>query len=435
MIKSIKKDLLEIYNYNKRLYLNKTDLYENLKLDLGELSEKYNCTFIFDYPALYKCETSGELIRGYIDVVWLDSNKNRVLAIELDSTIAFRLDNLNDSVSMLKLTSNIYPNKIFMYLGESSDYLNLLIRNYDKENEILCLSPNINKNIPLDEYNQYYKDIDIKTWGSHLYETIKSNQKPFKKLLIVNIGTDRCVNDSLGPLVGYFLNKANINVEVIGILNDNIDGKSYDILPYAINDDYFVIAIDSGTIKLENTSRLGNIIINNKGLLPRSAKEIPNCNTEIIIGDMSISGITYEFEGDSDIKDFIYNQNIPLIVEMADVITKIILECYRLLRLEEVYKDELNEEKINYIYELREKKRLIESEEQLLSKNIKRLMNNQNITEFKTDSYTAYIDMKKKASLNEEIIKSFLLSNGFENVFNNSIEESEKPYLKIRQNE
>lgn len=130
---------------------------------------------------------------------------------------------------------------------------------------------------------------------------------------IVCVGTDKCIIDSLGPLVGTFLKEMEINIDVYGTLDDpvhalNIPSKLEEIY----NKDYDrIIAIDAC---LSAKSSQGTIEIRKDSVSPGKGvgKTLPK------IGDYSIIGVV-DTTG-KDFNDLIESSHLSLLYNMARTI-------------------------------------------------------------------------------------------------------------------
>jgi hypothetical protein len=68
------------------------------------------------------------------------------------------------------------------------------------------------------------------------------------KTIIVCIGTDKCIGDCLGPLVGTFLTKGDFSYPVVGTLENPAHAVNLDNVIDGINRKYknpFIIAVDA----------------------------------------------------------------------------------------------------------------------------------------------------------------------------------------------
>lgn len=154
---------------------------------------------------------------------------------------------------------------------------------------------------------------------------------------IICIGTDKCIVDSLGPIVGTLLKEGNAAIDVYGTLNEPIHalniaryvnilkGKNYDK----------IIAIDAC---LSNRLAIGSIELKEDSIKPGKGlgKILPE------IGDYSIVGIV-ETSG-KEFHELAQDTRLSLVYDMSKIIVKSILlaEEIRLQRRERIW--ELNME-------------------------------------------------------------------------------------------
>lgn len=140
-----------------------------------------------------------------------------------------------------------------------------------------------------------------------------------KDTLIVCIGTDKCIGDCLGPLVGTFLQNKNFPYPIIGTLDSpahaiNLDSVVKKI--YSNYKDHFVIAIDA-CIGYDDC--IGDIQVKMGPVHPGKGvgKTLPR------IGDISIVGVV-DTVNNPDIFS-IRNIRLNFIMKMADIISKSLL--------------------------------------------------------------------------------------------------------------
>lgn len=143
----------------------------------------------------------------------------------------------------------------------------------------------------------------------------------FSDTIIVCIGTDKCIGDCLGPLIGTMLIKANIPYPVIGTLENPAHAVN---LTEVINNIYreyenpFIIAIDAC---LGYSDYIGDIQIKKGPVHPGKGvgKTLPH------VGDVSIIGIVDSL----DVSDIfsIRGIRLNLIMKMAEVISSAILSA------------------------------------------------------------------------------------------------------------
>jgi putative sporulation protein YyaC len=149
-----------------------------------------------------------------------------------------------------------------------------------------------------------YKEI-----GNFLKDYFTSNT------LIVCIGTDRCIGDCLGPLVGTFLNERKIPIPVYGTISDpihalNLEKKLKEIK--AKHPSSIIIGVDAC---LGDTDSIGELQGRKIPIHPGKGvgKILPD------VGEASIIGIV----DSSDNNELFTNRSIRLnlIMEMAKVIS------------------------------------------------------------------------------------------------------------------
>lgn len=140
--------------------------------------------------------------------------------------------------------------------------------------------------------------------------------------IIICIGTDRCIGDCLGPLVGTLLKAHNFPLPVYGTIAEpihalNLDKKLNEIKFTSPNS--LIIGIDAC---LGNSNSIGEIQIRDSPIHPGKGvgKSLPN------VGDFSIIGIVDSF----DSSELFENRKIRLnfILEMAKVICNALIQSY-----------------------------------------------------------------------------------------------------------
>ena len=162
-----------------------------------------------------------------------------------------------------------------------------------------------------------------------------------KDIVIINIGTDKCIGDCLGPLVGSNLQGlVGDNIYVYGTLDEpihalNIHDKLYEI--YEKHKDAFIIGVDAC---LGNVDHIGRIEVRDQPLKPGKGvgKKLPP------VGDVSIVGIV----DDSENAEFFSNRLIRLsfIYKLANSIELLLnhtIDVINIMNLEEenMIKEEL----------------------------------------------------------------------------------------------
>ncbi|HEY5561806.1 MAG TPA: spore protease YyaC [Clostridiaceae bacterium] len=145
-----------------------------------------------------------------------------------------------------------------------------------------------------------------------------------KDTIIICIGTDRCIGDSLGPMVGSILKYKNFPLPVYGTINEpihalNLDKKLNEIK--SIYKNLNVLGIDAC---LGDEGKIGEIQARNYPIHPGKGvgKSLP------LVGNSSIIGIV----DSSNTEELFTNRNIRLnlILEMAKIISQSIIHSYYL---------------------------------------------------------------------------------------------------------
>lgn len=143
------------------------------------------------------------------------------------------------------------------------------------------------------------------------------------KTIVVCIGTDKCIGDCLGPLVGTFLTKNKFPYPVIGTLERPAHAINLDYILKEIKTKYlehFIIAIDA-CLGYDNC--IGDIQVKSGPVHPGKGvgKTLPH------VGDISIVGVVDTIDN-SDLFS-IKNIRLNFIMNMADVIAKSLLEAVK----------------------------------------------------------------------------------------------------------
>lgn len=141
-------------------------------------------------------------------------------------------------------------------------------------------------------FRTYYYDVENKQCSREIYlklmNLLVKDFSIYDGLVLFCIGTDRITGDSLGPLVGYKLEKSSLrNVHVYGTLDEPIHALNIDesLLKVRKNHPNLpVIAIDAS---LGHSSHLGCITVTKGALKPGTGvkKRLKQ------VGDISITGI------------------------------------------------------------------------------------------------------------------------------------------------
>lgn len=164
--------------------------------------------------------------------------------------------------------------------------------------------------------NNYFSALtvnDISNISNNIFNLIKGK----RNILIVCIGTDSCIGDSLGPLTGTLLKKSNCPYLVLGDLENVISSNNlrslYDQICQNYKD-YFIIAIDAC---LGYKSDVGKVIIERGSIQPASAIN----NNYMFIGDVCIKAVVNSY---SPMKyaniHILQNTRLFQIYSMADIL-------------------------------------------------------------------------------------------------------------------
>lgn len=147
-----------------------------------------------------------------------------------------------------------------------------------------------------------------------------------KETIIVCIGTDKCIGDCLGPLVGSILNENFFPLPVYGTLSSpihalNIDERLDEI--YKKHPNASIIGVDAC---LGNEEDIGEIRTRDYAIHPGKGvgKELPEVGIASIIGIVDSSTNSELF--------FSRSIRLSFIMDMAKVISRALIEAYNLNR-------------------------------------------------------------------------------------------------------
>lgn len=145
-----------------------------------------------------------------------------------------------------------------------------------------------------------------------------------EETIIVCIGTDKCIGDCLGPLVGSILNENFFPLPVYGTLSSpihalNIDERLDEI--YKNHPNASIIGVDAC---LGNEDDIGQIRTRDYAIHPGKGvgKELPEVGIASIIGIVDSSNNSELF--------FSRSIRLSFIMDMAKVIAKALIEAYNL---------------------------------------------------------------------------------------------------------
>ncbi|WIV12070.1 spore protease YyaC [Proteiniborus sp. MB09-C3] len=135
-------------------------------------------------------------------------------------------------------------------------------------------------------------------------------------IIIVGIGTDKCIGDCLGPLVGTILKKRDFISPVYGTLKRPLHALNLKDRVLSIKSrhpDAFIIAIDAC---LGEDDSVGTIQIRSGPIDPGKGvgKNLPS------VGDLSIIGIVEKLGNDNN--SSLHNIRLSFIFEMAEIIAE-----------------------------------------------------------------------------------------------------------------
>ncbi|EOC99296.1 spore protease YyaC [Caldisalinibacter kiritimatiensis] len=167
------------------------------------------------------------------------------------------------------------------------------------------------------------KNLEIHFKDKSASEILSEYLRPFctQSTILLCIGTDKCIGDCLGPLVGTLLEKSSFPLPIYGTLNSpvhaiNLKEKIKEIKkrhPFS-----FVIAIDACLSSSEN---IGTIEIRHSPIFPGKGigKTLPP------VGDLSIIGIVDSVRKDKSLS--LHSIRLSFVMDMAEVIVKSLLDA------------------------------------------------------------------------------------------------------------
>lgn len=169
----------------------------------------------------------------------------------------------------------------------------------------------------------------VEEYSNEIVENFKLSGKD--ELIIICIGTDKCIGDCLAPMIGTFIQEQNDNIMIYGTLEKPVHALNIDKRLKEINNNHpnaYVIGIDACLGDEEN---IGEIRLRDYSISPGKGvgKELPK------VGDMSIIGIV----DNSDNAEFFFSRQIRLsfVWSMAKEISKIIENTYnKLNKIEDI---------------------------------------------------------------------------------------------------
>lgn len=155
-----------------------------------------------------------------------------------------------------------------------------------------------------------------KSFANKLSSLLKSSCTDGQSIVLLCIGTDRSISDSLGPLVGDMITKkSGGKIPVFGTLNDPIHALN---LKETLNEIHsfsqhpFIIAVDAS---LGVTEHVGFVTLTNGALKPGLGvkKHLP------AVGDVCITGIVNKCQSLDDL--LLYDTRLSTVMHMAGYIS------------------------------------------------------------------------------------------------------------------
>ena len=172
----------------------------------------------------------------------------------------------------------------------------------------------------------YYKSpLPIHTITDELIKIINDDT------VIICIGTDKCIGDSLGPFVGTFLKNSLLPLPIYGTISNPIHALNINKNLYNIKDSHPTSKIIGIDACLGEIHYIGEIHIRDSTLFPGKGvgKSLPT------VGDYSIVGIV-----DSNKNSAYFSSRsirLSLVIDMAKTITDGIVNSYLYLNKKNFY--------------------------------------------------------------------------------------------------
>ena len=188
----------------------------------------------------------------------------------------------------------------------------------------------MNKELDVNKRMFYFNTNDrysVYDFSRTLYDMIEKHAQTNRPMVLLCIGSDRATGDSLGPIIGYKIEKLrHNNVSLYGTLEKPIHAKNLNETIKNIHETHqnpFVIAIDAS---LGRNTHIGYITLGDGPLLPGAGvdKHLP------AVGDISITGIV----NNSCTLDHLLLQTTRLnvVMALADFICSGINYCFYKLK-------------------------------------------------------------------------------------------------------
>lgn len=167
--------------------------------------------------------------------------------------------------------------------------------------------------------NYYFnpkEKLSLYKFSNSLQDLIISKNSMNYPIVLICIGTDRATGDSLGPIIGYKLEKYyRGNIKILGTLANPVHAKNLESSLDQLKELYrnaFVVAIDAS---LGRADHIGLVNLGEGPIAPGAGvnKVLPP------VGDIYITGIV-NFSGPMELL-MLQNTRLNTVMEMADFIT------------------------------------------------------------------------------------------------------------------
>lgn len=172
-------------------------------------------------------------------------------------------------------------------------------------------------------------DPDARTQTANFFRQLINYQQSQEALVFICIGTDRSTGDSLGPLVGTFLERASLpNVYVYGTLEQPVHALNLKNYLHIISEEHNnakVVAIDAC---LGKPKSIGHIELGVGSIRPGAGvnKDLPAVGDYHITGIVNVSGFMEYM--------VLQNTRLNVVMKMAEIISYAIQDvCYENFQL------------------------------------------------------------------------------------------------------
>ncbi|SEQ06959.1 spore protease YyaC [Piscibacillus halophilus] len=154
-------------------------------------------------------------------------------------------------------------------------------------------------------------------FAKNLFHFIQNNVPHDQPIIVLCIGTDRSTGDSLGPLVGHYLNyKPLMKLQVYGTIDEPVHAKNLEETILNIHNQYdhpYIIAVDAA---LSTMPKVKTVDVGIGSLSPGAAvkKDLPPIGDLYIKGYVNVSGFM-EFS-------ILQNTRLSVVMHMAKQIAQ-----------------------------------------------------------------------------------------------------------------